>query len=183
MLHFICPNKTSDLTLQSLSCLVHTGFRSRHSQSVGENHRDCRRRRHRGDSAEDDELPEAAVHHDYGKSAGFVRSRHPSSYWFRQHHSGLFSFRMCMRGTGPRPIRTWWGGSMRGESCSALRSMWGCHWERTVTVLSNRLPVCRFILSLASCKNCVVIDDQLNILPISSHAANIKPVPPKTQVA
>uniref|UniRef100_A0A3Q0SJ10 RNA cytidine acetyltransferase n=1 Tax=Amphilophus citrinellus TaxID=61819 RepID=A0A3Q0SJ10_AMPCI len=39
----------------------------------------------------------------------------------------------------------------------------------------------RFILSLASCKNCVVIDDQLNILPLSSHMANIKPVPPKTQ--
>ncbi|KAM4721086.1 RNA cytidine acetyltransferase [Rhinophrynus dorsalis] len=39
----------------------------------------------------------------------------------------------------------------------------------------------RFILSLASCKNCMVIDDQLNILPISSHIANIKPVPPKTQ--
>nr|XP_057943861.1 RNA cytidine acetyltransferase isoform X2 [Doryrhamphus excisus] len=39
----------------------------------------------------------------------------------------------------------------------------------------------RFILSLASCKNCVAIDDQLNILPISSHMANIKPVPPKTR--
>ncbi|XP_069017995.1 RNA cytidine acetyltransferase [Embiotoca jacksoni] len=39
----------------------------------------------------------------------------------------------------------------------------------------------RFILSLASCKNCVAIDDQLNILPISSHVANIRPVPPKTQ--
>lgn len=39
----------------------------------------------------------------------------------------------------------------------------------------------RFILSLASCKNCVVIDDQLNILPLSSHMANIKPIPPKTQ--
>ncbi|TKS73604.1 RNA cytidine acetyltransferase [Collichthys lucidus] len=39
----------------------------------------------------------------------------------------------------------------------------------------------RFILSLASCKNCVVIDDQLNILPVSSHMANIKPIPPKTQ--
>uniref|UniRef100_A0A1A7XUM2 RNA cytidine acetyltransferase n=1 Tax=Iconisemion striatum TaxID=60296 RepID=A0A1A7XUM2_9TELE len=39
----------------------------------------------------------------------------------------------------------------------------------------------RFILSLSSCKNCVVIDDQLNILPVSSHMANIKPVPPKTQ--
>ncbi|CAK6961591.1 RNA cytidine acetyltransferase [Scomber scombrus] len=39
----------------------------------------------------------------------------------------------------------------------------------------------RFILSLASCKNCVVIDDQLNILPMSSHMTTIKPVPPKTQ--
>ncbi|XP_036390800.1 RNA cytidine acetyltransferase [Megalops cyprinoides] len=39
----------------------------------------------------------------------------------------------------------------------------------------------RFILSLSSCKSCVVIDDQLNVLPISSHIANIKPVPPKTQ--
>ncbi|KAM8939834.1 RNA cytidine acetyltransferase [Pelodytes ibericus] len=39
----------------------------------------------------------------------------------------------------------------------------------------------RFILSLASCKNCMVIDDQLNILPVTSHIANIKPIPPKTQ--
>ncbi|XP_078540379.1 RNA cytidine acetyltransferase isoform X1 [Lissotriton helveticus] len=39
----------------------------------------------------------------------------------------------------------------------------------------------RFILSLASCKNCIVIDDQLDILPISSSVANIKPVPPKSQ--
>uniref|UniRef100_A0A8C0FYX5 RNA cytidine acetyltransferase n=1 Tax=Bubo bubo TaxID=30461 RepID=A0A8C0FYX5_BUBBB len=39
----------------------------------------------------------------------------------------------------------------------------------------------RFILSLASCKNCIVIDDQLNILPISSHVANITPVPPQSQ--
>lgn len=66
------------MTLQSLSCLFHTGFRSRHSQPVSENYRDCRRRRHSGDSAEDDELPEAAVHHDYGKSVGFVCGRHPS---------------------------------------------------------------------------------------------------------
>ncbi|XP_016092603.1 RNA cytidine acetyltransferase-like isoform X2 [Sinocyclocheilus grahami] len=39
----------------------------------------------------------------------------------------------------------------------------------------------RFILSLASCKTCVVIEDQLNILPISTHITNIKPVPSKTQ--
>ncbi|KAI4892813.1 hypothetical protein NFI96_017246 [Prochilodus magdalenae] len=39
----------------------------------------------------------------------------------------------------------------------------------------------RFILSLSSCKTCVVIDDQLSVLPVSKHIANIKPVPPKTQ--
>ncbi|XP_067850129.1 RNA cytidine acetyltransferase [Heptranchias perlo] len=38
----------------------------------------------------------------------------------------------------------------------------------------------RFILSLASCKNCIVINDQLDILPLSSHILNIKPVPPKS---
>uniref|UniRef100_A0A452GYH4 RNA cytidine acetyltransferase n=1 Tax=Gopherus agassizii TaxID=38772 RepID=A0A452GYH4_9SAUR len=38
----------------------------------------------------------------------------------------------------------------------------------------------RFILSLAACKNCIVIDDQLNILPISSHIANITPVLPQS---
>ncbi|MGH0114495.1 UNVERIFIED_CONTAM: hypothetical protein FKN15_019635 [Acipenser sinensis] len=45
----------------------------------------------------------------------------------------------------------------------------------------KELGFSRFILSLASCKNCIAIDDQLNILPISSHIANIKPVPPKSQ--
>uniref|UniRef100_A0A8D0B9M4 RNA cytidine acetyltransferase n=1 Tax=Salvator merianae TaxID=96440 RepID=A0A8D0B9M4_SALMN len=39
----------------------------------------------------------------------------------------------------------------------------------------------RFILSLASCKNCMVVDDQLNILPISSHVANIVAVPPRSE--
>ncbi|KAK2100600.1 N-acetyltransferase 10, partial [Saguinus oedipus] len=38
----------------------------------------------------------------------------------------------------------------------------------------------RFILSLASCKKCLVIDDQLNILPISSHIATIEALPPQT---
>lgn len=41
----------------------------------------------------------------------------------------------------------------------------------------------RFILSLASCKKCLVIDDQLNILPISSHAAGIEALPPQTPVS
>ncbi|KAI3920749.1 hypothetical protein MKW98_005575 [Papaver atlanticum] len=35
----------------------------------------------------------------------------------------------------------------------------------------------RFLLSLASCKACVVMDDELNILPISSHIRSIKPIP------
>ncbi|KAL8138292.1 hypothetical protein V2J09_004293 [Rumex salicifolius] len=37
----------------------------------------------------------------------------------------------------------------------------------------------RFLLSLASCKACVVMDDEFNILPISSHIRSIKPVPVK----
>ncbi|GAB4848312.1 hypothetical protein Ancab_002979 [Ancistrocladus abbreviatus] len=37
----------------------------------------------------------------------------------------------------------------------------------------------RFLLSLASCKACVVMDDELNILPISSHIRSIIPVPAK----
>ncbi|XP_042309853.1 RNA cytidine acetyltransferase [Sceloporus undulatus] len=39
----------------------------------------------------------------------------------------------------------------------------------------------RFILSLSSCKTCMVVDDQLNILPISSHVANISAIPPQSQ--
>lgn len=35
----------------------------------------------------------------------------------------------------------------------------------------------RFLLSIASCKACVVMDDELNVLPISSHIRSIKPVP------
>ncbi|CAL9001205.1 unnamed protein product [Prunus brigantina] len=37
----------------------------------------------------------------------------------------------------------------------------------------------RFLLSIASCKACVVMDDELNILPISSHMRSIAPVPVK----
>lgn len=37
----------------------------------------------------------------------------------------------------------------------------------------------RFLLSIASCKACVVMDDELNILPISSHIRSITPVPVK----
>ncbi|GAV93049.1 DUF1726 domain-containing protein [Cephalotus follicularis] len=34
----------------------------------------------------------------------------------------------------------------------------------------------RFLLSIASCKSCVVMDDELNILPISSHIRSITPL-------
>ena len=34
----------------------------------------------------------------------------------------------------------------------------------------------RFILSLASCAECLVLDDELNVLPISTHCRSIKPV-------
>ncbi|RWS24897.1 N-acetyltransferase-like protein, partial [Leptotrombidium deliense] len=34
----------------------------------------------------------------------------------------------------------------------------------------------RFILSLSSCKKCVVVDDKLNVLPISTHIANVEPI-------
>uniref|UniRef100_A0A0R3RVQ4 RNA cytidine acetyltransferase n=1 Tax=Elaeophora elaphi TaxID=1147741 RepID=A0A0R3RVQ4_9BILA len=35
----------------------------------------------------------------------------------------------------------------------------------------------RFILSLASCRSCAVVDDRLNVLPLSSHALKIEAVP------
>ena len=38
----------------------------------------------------------------------------------------------------------------------------------------------RFILSLTSCAQCLVVDDQLKILPISSSTLEIEPLPPKT---
>lgn len=38
----------------------------------------------------------------------------------------------------------------------------------------------RFILSLASCENCVVVDDQLHLIPISSHALGIQAAPSKS---
>ncbi|OZJ04334.1 RNA cytidine acetyltransferase [Bifiguratus adelaidae] len=37
----------------------------------------------------------------------------------------------------------------------------------------------RFILSLGSCENCLVVDDELNVLPVSM-GKNVKPLPPKS---
>ncbi|XP_072172418.1 RNA cytidine acetyltransferase-like [Diadema setosum] len=39
----------------------------------------------------------------------------------------------------------------------------------------------RFLLSLASCGSCMVVDDQLQILPLSSHTLNVEAVPPKSK--
>lgn len=36
----------------------------------------------------------------------------------------------------------------------------------------------RFLLSLASCKRCLVVDDQLSVLPISSHNLHVTPIEP-----
>ncbi|KAH8582111.1 KRE33p like superfamily I ATPAse fused to an acetylase [Cryptosporidium sp. chipmunk genotype I] len=40
------------------------------------------------------------------------------------------------------------------------------------SIISRFIP--RFILSLSSCSNCVVVDDELNVLPISSHILEMK---------
>eukprot|EP00898_Chlorokybus_atmophyticus_P002421 jgi/Chlat1/317/Chrsp1S03186 len=36
----------------------------------------------------------------------------------------------------------------------------------------------RFLLSLAACRGCVVMDDELNILPVSTHIRSLQAVPP-----
>lgn len=36
----------------------------------------------------------------------------------------------------------------------------------------------RFILTLADCHNCLFMDDELNILPLSSHVRSLQPVAP-----
>ena len=40
----------------------------------------------------------------------------------------------------------------------------------------------RFMLSLTSCRSCMVIDDQFNVLPFSSHSLNVQPLPAKSLV-
>lgn len=39
--------------------------------------------------------------------------------------------------------------------------------------------VIRFLLSLADCTQCIVLDDHLTVLPISSHSLSLAPVLPK----
>lgn len=38
----------------------------------------------------------------------------------------------------------------------------------------------RFLLSVVSCRNALVIDDELKVLPVSTNFLNIKPLPPKS---
>lgn len=40
----------------------------------------------------------------------------------------------------------------------------------------------RFLLSLVNCNDCLVVDDELNVLPISAKAKAIFPLPPKDPV-
>lgn len=39
----------------------------------------------------------------------------------------------------------------------------------------------RFILSLGDCRACVAMNDQLEVLPISSHIVQLEPVAPNTK--
>lgn len=41
----------------------------------------------------------------------------------------------------------------------------------------------RFILSLTDCKESAVIDDELNILPVSSHILDLEALPPTRKVS
>lgn len=41
----------------------------------------------------------------------------------------------------------------------------------------------RFLLSLASCKRCLVVDDQLTVLPISSHNVHVNPIDKSTDLS
>lgn len=42
---------------------------------------------------------------------------------------------------------------------------------------ANSLMCFRFISSLADCSNCMVVDDHLNVVPITSHVRQFSPVP------
>ena len=43
--------------------------------------------------------------------------------------------------------------------------------------MSSPVSTSDFILSLGSCDSCLVVDDELNVLPISG-GKNVKPLPP-----
>lgn len=88
-----------------------------------------------------------------------------------------------------RTIETVEGG---GLVCILLKSMQSLKQLYTMTMdvhsryrtESHRDVVARFnerfLLSLTSCNHCIVVDDQLNILPMSSATLEIEPLPPKS---
>ncbi|KAL2531341.1 UPF0202 protein [Abeliophyllum distichum] len=66
------------------------------------------------------------------------------------------------------------------SSLTSLYSMVMDVHERFCTEAYNQATGCfneRFLLSLGSCRACMVMDDELNILPISSHMRTITPAP------
>ena len=63
---------------------------------------------------------------------------------------------------------------------------YGCTGSYIINILNyltiSYIHCSRFILSLSSCKQCMVIDDRLNVLPISSQTLKITPLAPTTKV-
>ena len=75
-----------------------------------------------------------------------------------------------MLDTEPKLIVTQLDGSTKGKL--NLKLTINVYW------LENFIQsLFRFILSLASNTRCLVVDDQLNILPITSHSFEIKTMP------
>lgn len=86
---------------------------------------------------------------------------------------------MCTSGTGLRVARTSWLGSMNGQS-SVLSDSHCVLWS--IMHCDVSFYAGRFLLSLATCPSCMVIDDKLNVLPLSSATANIEALPPVSSV-
>ena len=63
-----------------------------------------------------------------------------------------------------------------------IQYMYMCNATQCMTHYVLTIIIDRFLLSLASNPHCAVIDDQLNVLPISSHVLTIDPIPPTAEV-
>jgi hypothetical protein len=73
---------------------------------------------------------------------------------------------MLIPGTEPKLLKILLLGSMRGKVLI----------QRIINILSNILhSACRFLLSLGGCETCLVMDDELNVLPISA-GKDVKPI-------
>lgn len=51
-----------------------------------------------------------------------------------------------------------------------------CKIKKLSKDAKNNANLVRFLLSLSSCQRCLVVDDQLTVLPISSHVLELEPV-------